>query len=179
MKSLPRQQGGILWTELWSQLQSEWFKVEVLQDYTGEDAGESLTAWMAGDKQRSIALIKSEPHDWSDSCRKKTETGITLTRIRVIDYHLSEYVKWEIEVYKHRNIPYGKEDIYLIDRANIKHLPIPSGDIMIFDKSYVVANTYNGFGYMVSQVFYDNSDDISPYLELRDELLAAKLQKVK
>jgi hypothetical protein len=38
----------------------EWFKLEVLQDYTGEDDGPSLRAWLSGDKQKSIELLKTD-----------------------------------------------------------------------------------------------------------------------
>ncbi len=178
MKTLPRLEAGIVWGELWNDLKNEWFKVEVLQDYSAEDKSESLDAWMAGDKERSIELIKAEPSEWANDCRKKVEDGVKLTRIHVVDYPLSEYVQWEIEVYKNRNIPVGREDVYLLDRKDIPMLDLPSGDLMIFDKTNVVVGNYDSSGYVVSQDFYTGNDTISEFLELREQLLGAKLQRV-
>lgn len=75
MKTLPRDQANVVWDELWDAMKSEWFKVEVLQDYSAEDKGESLSAWMAGDKELSIELLRGEPNPWTDSCREKVESG--------------------------------------------------------------------------------------------------------
>jgi hypothetical protein len=41
-------------------MNQEWFKIEVLQDYTGEDDGPSLRAWLNGDKKQSIELLKTD-----------------------------------------------------------------------------------------------------------------------
>ncbi|MGH7157003.1 MAG: DUF6879 family protein [Candidatus Saccharimonadales bacterium] len=50
MKTLPRRQAGELWGKHWNEMSQEWFKLEVLQDYSAEDAGPSLDAWLEGDK---------------------------------------------------------------------------------------------------------------------------------
>ena len=178
MKTLPREQANIKWDNLWEGMKSEWFKVEVLQDYTGEDKGRSLSAWMAGDKVGSMEIALDEPDAWSESCREKVERGVTLTRIHVVDYPLSKYMEWEIELYKTRNIPLGKETIYLVDRKNIADLDLPNGDLMMFDQTNVVIGNYNQTGYASSQDFYDETDDIAKFLELRKKLLATKLQKI-
>ncbi|MFZ1250170.1 MAG: DUF6879 family protein [Candidatus Microsaccharimonas sp.] len=177
MKTLPRQEANIKWDTLWSDMKSEWFKLEVLQDYSAEE-GESLKAWMAGDKKRSVKLLTSESLEWLDDCRQKVESGVKLIRIHIVDYPLSEYIKWEIEAYKHRNIPLGKEDVYLLNRKDISSLNLPDGDLMIFDKTNAVIGHYDESGYAVSQTFYDENDDISEFLELRAALLKSNLVKV-
>ncbi len=179
MKTLPRSQANIKWNELWTTLESEWFKVEVLQDYSAEDKGESLDAWMSGDTVRSIELLNAESHDWADDCQTKVTNGIKLTRIHVVDYPLSEYVRWEIEVYKNRNVPIGKEEVYLLDRKYIADLNLPAGDLMMFDQSIVVIGNYDETGYAVTQTFYDTNDDISDFLDLRIKLLHSDLQRIE
>lgn len=179
MKTLPRSQANVIWDEFWDSLQEEWFKVEVLQDYSAEDKGESLSAWMAGDKKRSIELLNAEPHEWVDDCRAKVQNGITLTRIHVVDYPLSEYVQWEIEVYKNRNVPIGRENVYLLDRKDIADLSLPPGDLMMFDQSNAIIGNYDETGYAVTQTIFDSSDDISEFIKLRKKLLNANLQSVR
>lgn len=180
MKMLPRKQANVVWDELWDAMKSEWFKVEVLQDYSAEDKGESLSAWMAGDKERSIELLRSEPNPWADSCREKVESGVKLTRIHVVDYPLSDYVEWEIEVYKAGNVPQGKEEVYLVDRKDVTGLDLPAGDLMMFDQKDVVIGNYDDTGYAVTQSFYDQSDsELKGFLQLREDLLSAPLQAIK
>jgi hypothetical protein len=178
MKTLPRSDANIAWNGLWSSLKTEWFKVEVLQDYSAEDKGESLSAWMSGDRERSIELLKAESHEWADDCRNKVEHGVQLTRIHVVEYPLSEYVQWEVEVYKNRNIPLGREDVYLVDRQDISELALPAGDLMMFDMMNVVIGNYDETGYAVTQTFYNEEDDISEFLNLRGLLLKANLTRV-
>lgn len=179
MKTLPRLEANKVWDELWDGLKTEWFKVEVLQDYSGEDAGASLSAWMDGDRERSMQLLSAEPHEWADDCRRKFENGVRLTRIHVVDYPLSEYVQWEIEVYRNRNIPLGREDVYLLDRKDVAGLDLPAGDLMMFDRTNVVVGNYDDSGYSVTKTFYDENDDLSKFIDLRDKLLSAPLQPIK
>lgn len=178
MKTLPREQANGVWDEFWDGIKSEWFKVEVLQDYSTEDTGESLSAWMAGDKERSIEVLRREPHPWADSCRAKVENGVKLIRVHVVDYPLSEYMQWEIEVYKTRNVLLGKEEVYLVDRKDIVDIDLPAGDVMMFDQEKLIVGQYDETGYAFMQTIYDQDDDISRFLDLRAKLLDAKLVKV-
>lgn len=179
MRRLSRQEGNLVWDDLWSDMNSEWFKVEVLQDYSAEDKSPSLEAWMAGDKEKSLELLGKDSNEWNDACREKAEAGVRLTRIHVVDYPLSDYVQWEIEVYKTHNVPHGRENVYLIDRKNLEGLDLPAGDCMIFDKKRVVVNDYDETGYAYQQTFYDDGDDIEQFLNLREALLDARKQQVR
>ncbi|MDB5162107.1 MAG: hypothetical protein JWM52_615 [Candidatus Saccharibacteria bacterium] len=178
MKTLPREEANEEWDKLWDSMRSEWFKVEVLQDYSAEDQSESLNAWMTGDKERSLELLRTEPNPWSDDCRAKVERGVVLTRIHVVDYPLSTYLQWEVEAYKIRNVPNGKENVYLVDRNNLERVDLPDGDLMMFDQKNVVIGHYDETGYARSQTFYDQSDDLTPFIELRQKLLDAPLEKI-
>jgi hypothetical protein len=178
MKKLPRVEANVYWDTLWQGMQSEWFKVEVLQDYSGEDDGPSLDAWKAGDKARSMELLLEEPFAWQADCRVKIEQGVKLTRIHVVDYPLSEYVQWEIEVYKSRNIPLGGEQVYIVNRADLRDIDLPAGDMMIFDQKDVVVGNYDETGYAYEQTFYGEADSIEPFLRIRSQLLSLNLTKL-
>jgi hypothetical protein len=178
MKRLSRQEGNLLWDDLWADMHDEWFKVEVLQDYSAEDKSRSLDAWMAGDKEKSLELLGNDSNQWNDACREKAETGVQLTRIHVVDYPLSDYVEWEVEVYKTHNIPHGKEDVYLVDRKDLVGIDLPAGDFMIFDKQRVILNDYDETGYAYQQTLYGEGDDIRRFLDLRELLLKADKGRV-
>ncbi len=153
-------------------MRNEWFKVEVLQDYYGEDAGPSLDYWLKGDKKRSINLIKAADYSkWVEDCRKKLEQGVRLTRMHIVEEPYSPYIEWELEHYKYVNIPKCGEEIYLVNRLEFKDSGLPSGDLMIFDKKRAVVNKYNSRGRMTHQSFYDETDKIGRFLELRKTLM--------
>lgn len=170
MKTLNREEGGKLWEAWWDEMQMEWFKVEVLQDYAAEDDSPSLRFWLAGEKQESLALLKKEGlGDWKEVL--ETKKHVKLVRFHIIGYPLTPYLEWEIEVYKNQNIP-GGEKVFLVTKDKTEHLKLPDGDFVIFDNKRAVKNTYDKSGKCTSYDFYDESDDISYFLKLKLTLLS-------
>lgn len=155
----------------------EWFKVEVLQDYTGEDDGPSLQAWKAGNKAESRRLfeetVMKRAKDWQQSCQSKVKSGVKLTRIHVIEEPHSAYIDWELMVYVLHSIPLCGERVYLVPRSKVADLDLPSGDFMLFDDEHLVVNRYDGNGLMIDADFYDvdAGDNIDRFLKLKTELL--------
>ncbi len=171
MQILDRAETYQLWDQYWQSMKEEWFKVEVRQDYTGEDDSPSLRAWLAGDKEKSVALILEAAHSgWSKQYKEKTDQGVLMRRIRIIQKPYTPYTAWEIEHYKRINIP-GGEQIFTIDAQQAKNLKLPSGDMMLFDNRYAVVCGYDDTGRMSQQTFYDENDDITSFLELKSSLL--------
>lgn len=172
MKTFSREDADNLFQKHWDELQNEWFKIEVLQDYSGEDSGPSLQSWLAGDKEKSVALMRNEVDTkWIKSCQEKLKQGVNLLRFHIVSQPYTPYVEWEIEYYKHINIPRCGEKIFLINSATIGDIQLPTGDVMIFDDKRVTKNTYDSDGRMTNQTFYDESDNISGFLELKSALM--------
>ncbi len=157
----------------WDSLKSEWFKLEVLQDYSGEDTGPSLDAWLKGDKSLSRKLMKDlVSKDWIKSCQSLSDNGVELIRLHVVDYPLTKYLEWEFEHYKVINIPLCKEKVYIINKLDVDDIKLPKGDLMIFDETTVAINSYDDMGKMQTQTFYyKDSDDISSFLDIRHKLI--------
>lgn len=156
----------------WDEMQEEFFKVEVLQ-YYGEDNGPSLEGWLQGNYKKSLQIMKKNAQPWA-----KGKENIKKIRIHVVDYPLSDYMKWETEHYKMINIPLVGEEVYLLDRRNIGNLKLPKGDTMVFDKRKVVSNIYNQDGCVVKAEVYEKEKEVKPFLNLRDQLLKLSLEKV-
>jgi hypothetical protein len=172
MKTLKRGQADEMWDKFWNEMSEEWLKVEVLQDYTAEDDGPSLQAWLRGDKDRSIELLKTdEDPEFTRDCRYKISQGVNLLRLHIVEEPLTQYLEREVEYYKQVSIPRRGEQIFIVRKADLSGLKPPSGDLMIFDNRRVILNKYNQKGLMIEETFYDESDDISDFLELRNELL--------
>lgn len=172
MKTLKRNEARKLWDLFWQDMQHEWFKIEVLQDYTGEDDSPSLRAWLAGDKEKSLALLRKSTHGgWSEQCREKSEQGVMMRRIRIIEAPYTPYTEWELEFYKHINIP-GGEQVFIVNKDDASSLNLPTGDLMMFDNKRVAVCAYDYTGRMTQQTFYDDSDDITTFSRLKYDLLA-------
>jgi len=171
MKTLEGRAAEELWDRYWREMRREWFKLEVLQDYSGEDASPSLAKWLEGDEQGSIALMKAENHrEWAESCRQKLAEGVKLTRLHIVEKPYGPYLRWELRHYEHINVPRCGEKVYLVDKARTAALDIPEGDLMIFDDSRAVVNTYDKNGLMIRETFYEKGDDISRFLRLAAQL---------
>lgn len=172
MQTLNRAETYALWNQYWQDMEKEWFKVGVLQNYIGEDDSPSLRAWLAGDKEKSVALIQDATHGgWSKLCKEKSDQGVLMRRIRIIEKPLTPYTEWEIEYYKRINIP-GGEQIFVVDKQQIEALDLPSGDLIMFDNGRAVICGYDKTGRMAHQDFYDKHDDMTKFLELKRNLLA-------
>jgi hypothetical protein len=178
MKSLPREQINELWDKYWNEIKFEWFKLEVLQDYSAEDDDPSLQAWLKGDKQRSLELLDDEDPEFTSDCRQKTNQGTKLTRVHIVEEPLSSYMQWEIEYYKRISIPARGEQIYLVNAKDLADLQIPSADLILFDDRHAVLNNYDKNGRMIGAEFYDEDDDLSSFLDLKNsiKLRAKKLE---
>lgn len=174
MKTLPREEAAILFDQWWDELRSEWFKIEVLQDYSGEDDGESLQAWLSGNREKSVELMKENYNrEWVKSCQEKINNGIKLIRVHIVNEPLSPYLEWEIEHYKNVNIPLCGEEVLVCKSEKLKDIQLPRGDVMIFDTQRVVKNIYTETGRMIEQTFYEK--DTQEFLHLKERILKHSL----
>ena len=174
MITLPRGKDTKVWNKFWNETKKEWFKVEVLQDYSYEDSSLSLQAWLEGNKEKSIKLMKLYSKDW---IKMASKTPFNKIRIHIVEKPYTLYLGWEIELYKHINIPLAKEEVYLVDKNKVLNLELPDGDFMIFDQKRVAKGHYDKSGRCYEMDFYEEGDDIGKFLFLRKKLLekASKL----
>jgi hypothetical protein len=178
MEQLAREPARVRWQEFWHGMHKEWFKIEVLQDYSGEDDCESLQAWLLGDKTRSLDLMRTMPQRaaWEAQCQQKCAEGVQMRRVRIIQRPLTPYTAWELEFYRRANIP-GGEEILVVDHDDIAHLHhwLPAGDVMLFDGERAGQCDYDSSGRMTSETFYDLANDagvMAGFLQLQADLLA-------
>src|SRR5581483_8559660 len=120
MQALARGKSSSLWDRYWADLKIEWFKLEVLQDYSAEDAGKSLNAWLNGDKQGSLRLMKQKINSqWVDDCQKLRSRRVKLLRLHVLEELQTDYIAWELEHYRQINIPLCGEQVYLLEKSQL------------------------------------------------------------
>lgn len=158
----------------WQAARKEIIRIETLQDYGGEDDSPSLSAWLGGDKDKSLRLLEQMAREgqseWIGRCQDKVSAGVNLKRYHVVRHPYSDYLEWEIAHYNRINIPLCKEAVFLVDANKlqrvIKSKPV---DIMLIDDCLVIENKYDQTGRMINQIFYDRkNDNITNFLELKD-----------
>jgi hypothetical protein len=167
-----RNQAWELLDQYWRETRDEWFKLEVLQDYTGEDDSESLQMWYKDDKEDSLKSLKTNDPDpeFSRKCQEKLSQGVKLLRVRIVEEPITPYTQWEMEFYRLISQPLRGEKVFVIKKTAIKDLVIPKGDMIIFDEKRVAVNTYNKNGRAVSTNFYDRDEKVSDFIKLKYEL---------
>ena len=109
--------------------------------------------------------------EFTQKCRQKLDQGVKLIRIHLVEQPYSSYLQWELEFYKRVSLALRGEAVYLLDRLEAGGLEFPAGDLMIFDKKRAVVNTYNDEGFMTHETFYEERDNISEFLALREQIL--------
>ena len=153
MKRLYLDEAFDAWDKLWDKTTKEFFKVEDLQNYVDEqeEKHSSIRLWLSGDKEGSIKEMLTHKEEWAIETQ---ERPIRKIRIHIVEYPLSKYLEWEIMHYKLINIPYGGEEVYLVDRKDVPNYNL--GDYMMFDEMNAVKSNYASGNYLESFDIYEN-----------------------
>lgn len=171
MITLDRKEASRIWEEYWHGMCQEWFKIEVLQDYVGQDDCPSLRAWLEGDTQTSLKMLPHDTAPWAKQLLQKHQQGVLMRRIRIVQKPYTPYTEWEFACYKRNNIPSG-EQVFVVDKAVVEGLDLPQGDLMMFDNKRIAICTYDQTGRVIRQTFYGENDDITKFLQLKHDLLS-------
>jgi hypothetical protein len=83
------------WQQLFTGLQSSWFRLETLQQY---DVDYESTEFQ--DFLRS-GVLDREPGEWQNMISQHVQQGRRLQRVHVVTEPLSDYVRYEIAAYEH------------------------------------------------------------------------------
>lgn len=146
------------------------FKAEVLQDYSGVDDGPSLRAWLQGDKQRAVELytVDKEAASFRKMC---LQSPARIQRVHVVEYPLTPYLEWEINIIYKQIVQTGAEGVYLVDSRDVSAITLPAGDFWIFDNTQVLQWEYDDVaGAIKGGATYDTSE-ITPFIQLQEKLL--------
>lgn len=123
MEILRRDEAEERFDAWWQNMHHEWFKLEVLQDYGGQDDNPSLRSWLAGDHRTSLELLAQMDTGWRARCQEKVSRGVLLRRVRIVERPFTPYTAWEMGYYRHTNIP-GGEQVLLVDREDVGDLEL-------------------------------------------------------
>lgn len=169
MKTLKREEALKVWRQFWDGMQKEFFKVETLQEYLGEDTGPSFDEWLKGNRKRSIELMLADIRSRKMVKFAEDKPAVRLIRIHVVEEPFTHYLEWEIEHYKNINIPLAGEEVYLVYKSDIPDLHL--SDFVMFDEERAADFTYSEDGRLVSMDIYDKGEDIQRFIDIKHELM--------
>jgi hypothetical protein len=138
------------------------FRLETLPQYltlSDQEAAE-YEDWRAG---RSRPLPTPETSPWLARVQSTTASGYRWYRVHVIDYPLSDYLRFELYGYQ-ANASAG-EDIYIADRAAHPDLDRLRQDFWLIDDETAVVMVYDGEGKFLRP---EPAADAAPYRRMRD-----------
>lgn len=118
------------------------FRLEVLPTYLVPPEDVDFAAWKRG----SRALPTPETKSWLAHIRDTTAAGACWSRVRILDYPLSDYSEFELYGYQ-ANATAG-ETIYVVDRAWSPELEGLREDFWMFDTT-VIRMIYDEAGHFV------------------------------
>jgi hypothetical protein len=136
---------------------SDLFRLEAQPTYLVEQEADDFAAWRRGDR----ILLTPETSSWLAHIRDTTAAGARWSRVRVLDYPLTEYSEFELHGYQ-ANQRAG-EHIYVADRAWSTELGGLREDFWTFDDT-VVRMLYDPDGHFLRP---ELAEDPRPYQGMR------------
>jgi hypothetical protein len=147
--------GGLL-----SSFQRSAFRLEVLDRYTIPGEEDWLEAFR---RDGSIPDLTPESYPWLKLLADAAAAGRTVQRVHIVSEPLSEYVRWELGMY--RLLAAAGEDVRIADRGRYPELAELGPDFWLLDNTTVAVMHYDQEGrYLGAEL----ADDAAPYRAQRD-----------
>ena len=155
-----------LMQEEWLKARNNIFRLETLPKY---NVPEDLILFQKWKKNKLD--VNSVFSAWFKNLRKTKQKGIKIHRVRVIKLPFSDYLKYEIDVWKH-SIQNG-EEIYLLKDKDYKNISeyfnFEIEDFWVFDDEKIVIFHYRK-GNLANEELV-SKDEIKNYKDLKNRLL--------
>lgn len=142
--------------QLAASAQNSFFKLERLQSYD-ESGAPYHDAFISGDWDRSVALFKEQIETGSASAIDFCRRGISSTRLRLVEFPLTDYVKWEMMTY-HISASYGQRILVRDITAEPEKGSVKaSSDFVMFDDQIVLRHVYQPDGQLRGALLFEGA----------------------
>ena len=154
----------------WDKMKTEYFQYERLQNYQ-EPSNPSYLKFKDGNMNSAIEklpdAVKVDISYYREMCRK----SIPYVRIHSIENQLTDYLKWEIELYK-LLCQFGQRILIAdISSYSVYDDLFRSYDFLMFDSSIVMVQDYGNDGILCGGWIVENKSLVSYFVKLSQELL--------
>ena len=154
----------------WSSLTTRFVKVECLQTYDESD-DPSYQAFIDGKIDDARALLKDAYESQRQFYLKAQESCVSLIRIRIVQYPISEYLAWELEAYKIA-ASLG-EEILVVDQFDLQRTGVVDRvhDFLLFDTRSLFVHDYDDNGKFRGGHLIPTAKVIDRYEQIVEDLL--------
>ena len=115
----------------------------------------------------SLSIPDDDP--WLTRVRHFRATGRWIGRVHTITRPLTDYLRYEFEVYRH-NVAAG-EDIRILDLTDQPDHGLPAEDFWLFDDTSIVRMDYDDHGMQLGRSLLEDTDP-APYVRWQQIALA-------
>lgn len=143
------------------------FRLETLQDYSAEDGEETVSNFI---KTGEIGFDISKLPFWQ-YIKELNNKEIETSRVKIIKYPLSDYIKFSLEFFKQAS-KYSGDKVYIINQIDFEKLNLPKVDYWLKDNKYLLIGTYGNKGKLLYWEYSDKTEDISKYIEEKNILIS-------
>lgn len=156
------------YVELCAGLKDSFLKLERLQSYQ-EPSNTSYCAYRDGDKSRAQELLWENVAAEAGDFTKFARDNVQQVRVRLVELPLSDYLKWEFDVY--RLVAQFGQRILVTDITNDSKTSLLSraSDCIIFDRKVALRNHYDEQGVMRGAWLTEDPQIVSQYLQTFQE----------
>ena len=154
--------------QLFTNVRRSWFRLETLQHYDAISERDSFAAFRRGEP------IDTTPGPWQEMIRLHVAEGRQLTRVHVIEEPLSDYLRFELEVYA-PSVDAG-EDVRLIPTpSGTWPKGVPRHDYWLFDDQRLWLMDYDANDAFQAARLNDEPAVIEQHRQWRDTALAQSI----
>ncbi len=152
----------------WKNATKNIFRLEAIPEY---NVPEDLIAFEKWKRKKSD--LDEASKKWLENLDKTKERGVKMQRVRVVQLPLSDYVKYEMNFWKH-SIRNEEEILFLLEneyRKAIQTLNFKPRDFWMFDDKVLIIFHYDETGDFVKEESITDEKTIKNYLGLKQKLL--------
>ena len=107
--------------------------------------------------------------EWLDIIDNSKNRWANILRVHVVDFPISNYLKYELEVYKYNQQKW--EEIFLISRNDFEWLKLDvNTDFWLFDDSFILNIIYTDLWEYIKSEYM--SENVSKYIKVKNKLLS-------
>lgn len=154
--------------KVWNKAQKNIFRLEAIPEYNVPEDLVLFNKWKQSKLESDKAFLK-----WLEGLNKTKERGVKMQRVRIVSLPFSDYIKYEIDFWKH-STKQG-ENILFLEAKRYEHIKqkfnFEPKDFWIFDDKILIIFHYDEKGDFVKEKLIPDKETIKKYVELKRELL--------
>jgi hypothetical protein len=147
---------GEAWRTFFDAHEREAFRLETRQSYGVESERAEYEYFLSTGR-----LDIPESDQWLVRLRRFRQTGRWVGRVHVLRRPLTDYLRYEFEVYRY-TVEAG-EDVRILDVTDVSDPGLPKQDFWLFDESAVVVMKYDDDGNQLGRELLEGVDP-TPYV---------------